>query len=242
VQGDAGRARDALLAWDERMDAGSSGAAVYGYFWQALAEALFKDKVPASLWNTDTALDDNSRLMNTVLALMKDPGNPFWDNPATLDVRESREDILKTALQKAARAGVKAQGPDMKRWSWGRVHTATFRNQTFGKSGIRLIERIFNRGPVPVGGGMQQVISNDWSPADPFNVFIVSSMRQVIDLSDFGASAVMNATGQSGHAFNRHYDDMISGWAHVTYHPTFWDPAALRAGRTERLLLEPSAR
>jgi penicillin amidase len=239
VTGDAARARDILLSWDDRMDPQSSGAASYGYFWQALVELVFKDKVPEAQWTTDAALDDNSRLMNTMLQIMNDPHNPFWDNPMTLDVRESRDDVLAAALERGARAGIKALGTDMKSWRWGTVHTATFRNQTFGNSGIGFIEKIFNRGPVPVGGGMQQVISSDWSPAKPFSVYVISSMRQIIDLSNLGASLVMNATGQSGHAFNRHYDDMIDSWAHVRYHATLWNPVELAAARTDRLVLSP---
>ena len=239
VKDDAGRARDMLLAWDDRMDVQSSGAAVYGYFWQALVELVLKSKVPENLWNADTALDDNSRLMNTMLQVMKAPHDPLWDDPRTLDVRESRDDVLAAALVQGARKGIEAQGRDMKRWRWGAVHTATFRNQTFGKSGIGLIERIFNRGPVPVGGGMQQVISNDWSLAEPFNVSIISSMRQVIDLSNLSASRTMNATGQSGHAFNGHYDDMIAAWARVAYHGTLWSAADLASARTDRLVLNP---
>lgn len=240
LKGDASRARDMLVTWDDRMDTRSAGAAVYGYFWQALVEEVFKDKVPESQWTADAALDDNTRFQNDLLRLMQDPENLFWDNPTTLDVRESRDDVLAAALEKGARAGIKALGSDMRAWRWGAIHGATFRNQTFGRSGISLIERIFNRGPVPVGGGMQQVVSSDWSLDKPFDVTSISSMRQVIDLSNIGASQVMNATGQSGHAFNRHYDDMIDAWAHVRYHATLWNAAELAASRTDRLVLNPA--
>ena len=77
------------------------------------------------------------------------------------------------------------------------MHTALFRNQSFGESGIRPVERIFNRGPVPVGGGMQQVVSSDWVPDKPFDAHVISSMRQIVDLSDLSATQVMNATGRA---------------------------------------------
>jgi penicillin amidase len=239
AKGDAARARDALLAWDNRMDPQSSGAAVYGYFWQALMDEVFKVKVPGALWNADAVLDDNARLMNTIFQIMADPHHPFWDNPTTLDLRESRDDVLVAALEQGVRRGIKAQGSNLSAWRWGRVHTATFRNQTFGNSGVAFIEGIFNRGPVAVGGGMQQVISSDWSPEKPFDVYVISSMRQVIDLSNLSASQAMNTTGESGHAGSRHYDDMIDSWAHVRYHPALWDAAQLEAARTDRLVLEP---
>jgi penicillin amidase len=142
-------------------------------------------------------------------------------------------------MEKGMAQGIKRLGKDMSRWKWGAVHTALFRNQSFGKSGIGLIERIFNRGPVPVGGGMQQVVSSDWNVAAPFETYLISSMRMIVDLADLDASATMNATGQSGHVGNRHYSDMIQPWADVRYHPTYWDEAALRTTSMERLVLRP---
>jgi penicillin G amidase len=239
LDGDAARGRDLLLKWDMRMDAASAGAAVYAYFWQALVEEVFKAKVPAALWNRDALLEDNSRLMNSVAELLPDPAAPFWDNPATLDVHENRDGVLATALQKGMKAGIKRLGKDIGQWKWGTVHTALFRNQTFGDSGIRPVEAIFNRGPVPVGGGMQQVSSSDWNPEKPFDTRGISSMRMIVDLSDFNASVELNATGQSGHVGNRHYSDMIKPWALIRYHAVYWDDAALKKAGLVRLVLQP---
>jgi penicillin amidase len=221
------------------MDTESSGAALYAYFWQALVEEVFKDKVPASLWNADAVLETNSRLMNTVGQLLRLPADPMWDKPTTLDKVETRDDILVLAMNKAVRRGMKALGRDIGTWRWGKIHTAVFRNQSLGRSGIALIEHIFNRGPVPVGGGMQQVISSDWRADKPFDVSSISSMRQIVDLSDLSSTVTMNATGQSGHAGSRHYDDMIQSWARVRYHRTLWEERSLQSSHAERLLLTP---
>jgi penicillin amidase len=232
-------ARDVLLGWDDRMDRGSAGAAVYAYFWQSLLEQAFKDKVSRSMWAPESVLDDNSRQMNAISVMLKDPRDPLWDNPTTLDVRETRDDVLALALQKAVKTGTKAQGPDLRKWRWGKAHTAVFRNQTFGESGISFLERIFNRGPFPVSGGFQQVFCTDWKASKPFGVANVSSMRQVIDLSDLSRSLTIHTTGQSGHPGNRHYDDMINSWRNVEYHPTLWNSADLAASRPDKLILMP---
>jgi penicillin amidase len=239
LEGDAAKGRDILAGWDMRMDIQSAGAAVYGFFWQALVEEVFKKKLPETLWNADAVLETNSRLMNSIAELLDVPLAPFWDNPNTLDVHETRDDILARALDKGMKSGVRALGKDLAQWRWGRVHTALFRNQTFGKSGIRLIERIFNRGPVPVAGGMQQVVSSDWHPDKPFEASVISSMRQIVDLSNLSASQVINATGQSGHVGNGHYADMIQAWGLVQYHPTYWDESELSKAGFELLLLKP---
>ena len=239
LSGASAEARDILRRWDGRMDPGSAGAAVYACFWQSLMEQTFKDKVPSDLWSPVAALEDNSRLLNTIAVILKDPSSPLWDDPSTPDVRETRDDILKLAVEKAVHRGTKALGPDMRKWRWGRLHTAVFRNQIFGKSGIALIERIFNRGPYAVPGGFQQVFSSDWKASDPFDVSSVSSMRWIADLSDLSKSVAANTTGQSGHPGNRHYDDMIDSWRNVRYHGILWDAAALDSSRPRVLWLRP---
>ena len=235
----AAGARDFLLQWDGRMDRGSAGAALYSYFWLCLVEETFKDKIPRSLWNPDTGFDSNSRLLNTVALLLKDPRSPMWDKAATADVHETRDDILAISLEKSLKKGRKAQGADYRKWRWGKDHTAVFRNLTLGKSGIGLVERIFNRGPVPVNGGFQQVNCTDWKIDTPFTVYAVSSLRQIVDLADLPGSLAMHTTGQSGHAGNRHYDDMIDPWRNALYHPMYWDRGALEAAGAERLVIAP---
>jgi penicillin G amidase len=235
----AARARDFLLTWDGRMDRDSAGAALYAYFWQALLEEVVKNRVPASLWSSDAVLDSNSRLLNTMEELLGNPTNAWWDDPKTLDIKEKRDDVLQAAFEKALKAGTKAMGKDVRAWRWGKVHTAVFRNQTLGKSGIRPIERIFNRGPVAVSGGFQQVSSTDWKPNEPFGTYAVSSMRQIVDLADLGRSLSMHTTGQSGHAGNRHYADMIDPWRNIRYHSTYWDRSTLERSGVERLVLQP---
>ena len=235
----AAAARDFLLSWDGRMDMDSAGAALYAYFWQSLLEESLKVRIPRSLWNPDTALDSNSRLLNTMYQLLQDPQHSFWDNPTTLDVRETRDEVLVSAFEKALAKGIKALGKDVGKWRWGKIHTAVFKNQTFGKSGIGPIEAIFNRGPVPVNGGFQQVNSTDWKPNTPFTVSWVSSMRQIIDLSNLSATLSMHTTGQSGHAGNRHYADMIDPWRKVLYHPIWWERPSLEAWGAEKLTIIP---
>ena len=49
-------------------------------------------------------------------------------------------------------AELRAAPGDPDGWTWGRLHTATFREPTIGSSGIGPLEWYFNAGPVPVDG------------------------------------------------------------------------------------------
>ncbi len=226
-------ARDRLLRWDGQMHMDSPEAALYGYVWVALIQETFGDELPDNLPGSgDTA-------MAIFHNLLTEPDSLWWDD-ITSEVREVRDDILARAMEQGYADGVERLGSNLDRWRWGDVHTATFANQTFGESGIGLIEGIFNRGPVAASGGSGQVNNTGWSLREPFAVTGVPSMRQVIDLSDLSNSVMIHTTGQSGHPGHRHYDDLIDLWRFIEYHPTLWERADVEAHSREHLILVPS--
>ena len=157
----------------------------------------------------------------------------------TFDKTEARDDILARAFEKGYLAGVEELGEKFNKWSWGDIHTATFRNQTFGNSGIGIIERIFNRGPVAVSGSFHQLNRCDYSVENAFNAYHISAMRQIIDLSDLSNSLMIHTPGQSGRPGNRHYDDFIEPWRLLEYHPTRWEKDELEVKAVKKLVLKP---
>lgn len=64
-------------------------------------------------------------------------------------------------------------------------------------------------------------------------------MRMVIDLSDLSGSTSVNSTGQSGHAFHPHYDDMLDPWANGDQHPMRWTRDQVSEGAASTLILSP---
>ena len=228
-----------ILEWDGKMEMDSARAALYAYVWVALVEEIFKDQVPDRVWNRDGALASGSQLQSCVYSLLQDPFNRWWDDAKTLDRTETRDEILLRVLKKAYIKGTKALGSELDSWRWGDIHSATFQNQTLGKSGIGLIENIFNRGPVSTAGGFQQVNRSDFSIEKPFEVYHISSMRQIIDLSDLSNSLMIHSTGQSGHPRHPHYDDFIDQWRTQGYHSAGWEREDIVESSKEKLVLEP---
>ena len=49
----------------------------------------------------------------------------------------------------------------------------------------------------------------------------------------------MHTTGQSGHAYHRHYDDMIEPWTVGELHPMRWEREQVEDGAAATLLLTP---
>ena len=195
----------------------------------------FHDQYPRALQEAG-----RGRLLNALHYLLEDPDNPWWDDAGTPDIRETRDDILIRSFKQGYRAGVERLGKEYDSWKWGDIHRAEFRSPTLGESGIGLIERIFNRGPVAVPGGYTPVNRAGWDVEKPFDVKHIASMRLIVDLGDLGKSLTIHAPGQSGHPASRHYDDMIDPWRSVEYHPDFWSRSALEKGKPDRLVLNPA--
>jgi penicillin amidase len=114
-----------------------------------------------------------------------------------------------------------------------------FRNETLGESGIGIVEGRFNRGPYPVGGGTDIVNAVGWHADEGFEVTWVPSLRMIVDMGDLQNSQAIHTTGQSGHAYSSHYQDMIEDWATGSYQPMQWDREEIRRRAEGLLVLTP---
>ena len=226
---------EALETWDHRMTTESAGAALYAFVFHALVDHVLRDEVPAQAW----PLASPGRAQSVFYPLLQDYGAQAWDDALTPDV-EGAPEILARALAMGVRELADAQGDDPAQWEWGESHRISFENQSLGQSGIGLVEAIFNRGPFPVPGGPTTVNPAIWSYDEAFEVSAIPSQRAVYDLADPSRSVFTHTTGQSGHPFHRHYDDMIEQWRDVEYHAANWSYNEARAAAVRRrLVLEP---
>jgi len=126
-------------------------------------------------------------------------------------------------------------------WQWGKLHRATFVSNPLGASGIDLIEKLVNRGPVAVSGSSDTVNATSWDPSSGgFSVDSLPSMRMIVDLLNFDNSQTMHTTGQSGHPSSPHYNDMIDAWRAIEYHEMLWSRDKVEATTTDRLILNPA--
>ncbi len=229
---DESMAMGLLSAWDGQARVDSAPAAVFEVFWRHLLQDTFDNKLPETYWP-----DGGSRWDQVMRQLPA--SSSWWDDPSTTNMVETRAEILKKAFTEAVQELVKDFGNDSARWSWGGLHTATFRNQTLGESGISLIEGLFNRGPFATGGGASIVDATGWSINDGYEVISLPSMRMIVDLGNLAGSLTVHTTGQSGHAYNQHYADMAPLWAGIQYYPMLWDQATITHNAEGHLILMP---
>ncbi len=228
-------ARDWLLEWDYQCHMDSPHTALYAQFWLKLMDNLYRDQ-----GGEDIPLYGGDTEMRATFLLLQEPDNPWWDDITTNYITETRDDILLRSFEEGYAATVAALGKNRDDWRWGELHTATFVSNPLGLSGIGLIERIVNRGPVSVSGSTQTINNTVWAvPLDNFTVMWLTSMRMIVDLSDFSRSITIHTTGQSGHPYNEHYDDMIDLWRKIEYHPMLWTRGQVEAATIQRLILKP---
>jgi penicillin amidase len=225
-------AMDLLAKWDFQDRADSAGAAVFNAFWRSLLKNTFNDELPERY-----QADGGSR-WNEVMRHL-DANSPWWDDITTKDVVETREDIMLKSFEQGVEELEKLQDKDATKWNWGEMHAATFRNGTLGESGVGLIESLFNRGPYPVGGGEAIVNATGWSVKDGYETNWLPSMRMIVDLGDLNKSVTVHTTGQSGHASDPHYEDMIPMWVNIQYYPMLWDQQTLMQTTEGNLVLQP---
>ena len=239
-------ARDWLLQWDYRFNMESPQAVLYSNFLARLLDNLFNDQVhnvklddePIHAYGTDAD-------MRAVYLLMQEPDNAWWDDAATTNIVETRDDILLRSFHEGYANSIAELGKDRNKWEWGDVHIATFVSLPLGESGTSFIEHMVNRGPFAVAGTMATVNNTAWvvekyGEDEGFAVDYLPSMRMIVDLSDLTQSVSINTTGQSGHPFGANYADMIDPYRHLQYHAMMWLRGQVEASAVERLILNTS--
>ncbi|MFQ5522787.1 MAG: penicillin acylase family protein [Acidimicrobiia bacterium] len=231
-----------LRAWSEgsrayQVRAESVGAAVYQATWRHLLANTFWDELPEDKRPTRGG---GSRWFEVVRLLLEDPDDPWWDD-ITTPLVEGRDEILYLSMIEAFDELTALLGENPNEWTWGGLHTATFRNQTLGKSGIAPIELLFNRAAPPrVSGSTSVVNAIGWDFDKGYEVTWLPSMRMVIDLADLARSTFIHTTGQSGHAFAEHYDDMIASWTDGSSLPMLWERDQVMREAASTLVMVPA--
>ena len=233
--------RDQLLgSWDYQNTVNSPAAALFETFWKYLLQNTFSDEMPENFWEKPISKSfwRTSRFVQIYRTLAGQPDSQWWDDKSTSEI-ESRDDMFSKSFEQTVNELNAALGKDTSKWRWGELHGAAFRNATLGESGIGPIEAMFNRGPFPTSGGSNIVNATGWNPNEGFGVDWLPSKRMIVDLGNLNNSLTVHTTGQSGHAYHPHYDDMAPLWASVEYYPMWWEQQSVMNDSEGHLRLTP---
>jgi len=224
--------------WDYQLDMDSAPAALYNSFFYHLLARGFRDDLPENYWP-----GGGSRWVLIVKNLAEQPQSPWWDDKTTTDTVEVFDDIVRLAFEDAVDEMEKRFGRDTDNWNWGDMHTLTLTNGTLGGSGVPPIEALFNRGPFRTGGGSNIVNATGWDASEPapdaYTTSSYPSERAIYDMANLNNSIAIHTTGQSGHAYHPHYDDMTPMWANIEYYPMWWNEQSVISDAEGHLVLKP---
>ena len=216
-----------LTDWDGALSVETAAGALYSVWLQELQALFYRPYLPAD------AIGQRGDLRNPVV-LMEQLTRPDerWFGP---DPQRSRDHHLKQALTRAIARTKKLLGEDPKQWSWGRLHTATFRHPlaTLGPA----YAGAFNLGPVPRPGDV--TTPNNTRANEDFEQVHGATYRQVFDLADWDRALATSAPGQSGQPGSSHYGDLLPLWAKAQYFPLYFSRSKVEEATCHRLRLRP---
>jgi penicillin G amidase len=223
-------------AWDLYLEADRAGASVYQAWYWFLVQNTLRDELGHDL--LETYLDKANIHVPVLIDWMAQPDNVWFDDTTTPAV-ESRDDIVQRSFSDAVSWLSQQYGGDPDKWEWGELHPQTFVHQPLGQSGIGLIESLFNARPIAARGDLFTVDCAWFSYDAPFAMTGGVSQRFIADPGDWDGLLAIHTTGQNGHLFHRHREDMIASWQSVDYGSLPFSREAAEAQAEEVLELQP---
>ncbi len=244
----ASAAQRILGEWDYVLSPESVGATLYTTFLRKLEYIVFS----AVLGSDQTfiynylGVGDNilapqngyaSRSKPLLIRLLNEQDDSWFATSEIANGPKNWHDALEVTLQATLEELQERLGNDITRWEYGAVHKMSY-NHPLGA--IKPLDRLFNRGPFPVGGDIDTVNMGASMANAPETVITVPSFRQIVDLANLRNSLSIHAPGQSGHPASHHYDDFIPLWRAVKHHPMLFERAAIENNAEGMLLMYPN--
>lgn len=223
-----------LEKWDGDYTRDNIGATLFTQLMYELAHAAMADELGENQFKT---LLRTRAFDHALPRLVADADSPWWDNVKTKE-KETREDIVRIAWDKAYRHLSELYGGSLLEWRWGKAHTLT---QTHPLAQSVWSKFLFNIGPFTVPGGREtpNQMSAAWGPA-PWAVTFGPSTRRVIDFGDARDAVGGNPAGQSGVWLDRHYADQAERFAKGIYMPQHLGEKTIAANTQSTLILQPA--
>ena len=229
-----------LSNWDGILSPDSVGGTLYEVIRYSLVKNLLEPALGSELCNKVMGQGFHPLLLPsneffghdtvTMLRLLSNPDS-WWVKNAG-----GKKKLIIRSIKQALSWLHNELGPDMKNWQWGKIHRVVY---SHALSLQRPLDKVFNRGPFPIGGDTDTTCQTAMFPNDPYdNLAWAPSFRQIIDMSDLSRSVAVYSPGQSGQLGSQHYDDLIDPWLEGNYYPILWTRDQIENAAKSRLYLE----
>ena len=152
-----------------------------------------------------------------------------------IDTRNEPDALVAFCLLLAAVCIVKAV--QTSQWKWGSIHQVEFHHSLSVK---KPLDRVFNRGPFPIGGDTDTVFQTAYNPSAPYHATEwCPSVRLIMDVGKWDNSFVISPPGQIGVLGSEHFEDFASLWLEGKYIPMLWSFDKVESFSKNKLELSP---
>ena len=218
-----------LTEWDGTLSRESAAAALYSVWMQELQSDFYKIRMPKESQSDRGDL----RKLPVMLAHLEQPDTWLFGKKPL----HSRDELLRNSLERAVSRTKQLLGQEPHNWTWGALHTVTFRHPLAGLGPN--YERAFNLGPIGRPG--DSTTPNNTRSNEQFEQIHGASYRHVFDLADWDRGLATSTPGQSGQLGSQHYDDLLPLWADANYFPLAYSREKVDAVTRNRLSLLPAS-
>ena len=164
--------------------------------------------------------------------VLQQPESHWFD----LGAGEKRDDVLRLVLRQTVDELKDAMGPGIDDWAWGKCHTLTL-GHTLGA--VKPLDRLFNRGPYPIGGDHDTVWASGSTRFDLSSQVIVGPpFRFIADLGNLDNCLAVLLPGQSGQPSSPHYTDQLHAWFKGEYHTMYFSREQVEKAAKSKLVLK----
>lgn len=224
-----------LREWDFDLAADSAAATIYEVWCIRIADAVLRPRLGDELYQHYYGRRQWTIAFQyqALPQLLTYPTATWFGR----DGVEARDEVLRSSLDAALDELTSRLGDDMTAWSWGGIHHVRFAGRL---AIIPELRELFTGGEAPHGGDEQTVNQGTFEPGvGTYDTVVVSSWRQIVDLSDLDSSVGTHTVGQSGNPASPHFKDLFPLWSNVDYHPLPFTRAAVEAATESALTLLP---
>jgi penicillin amidase len=213
--------------WDGVLSRDAKAGPLYAVWLQELQTAIFSAYLPKDPRQERS----DPRLMTVLLKQLTQPDAAWFG----ADPAKGRDELVRKTFAQAVARTKKLQGDDLQKWSWGKLHTASFQHALASLGPA--YEKAFNLGPVERPGDANT--PNNTRHDNDFKQVHGASYRHLLDLSDWDRGLATSTPGQSGQPGSPHYDDLLPLWAEGKYFPLAYSREKVEEVTSHRLRLRP---
>lgn len=225
-----------LKGWNgvESIDSGATVA--FHALYLHLVQNLFQDELYSFGNNSFDSFYSLKYIRSLAIRKIFDGEATLWVDNVSTDEKETLNDIVNKSFHDA-HVFLSENYSNPKDLTWGQVHQVTYRHRLDGDP---LVKRLinFSVGPYPMAGSGMTPRAASYSVSKPFSVRAGSSMRRVIDFSNFDNGFSILPTGQSGLFRSKHYDDQTEMYNAGEFKPFKFSYDAIEKTKSSKLIFK----